>query len=107
MPTGNLNGGGMNRLPRSLTFVIPPVILVIMKTAISIDDRVYRNAEDAASRMGVSRSRLYTLAIKEYLYNHQADSITERLNQYYKDHKTVLEDDIKQAAYELFAREDW
>jgi hypothetical protein len=78
-----------------------------MKTAISIDDGVYRNAEDAALRMGLSRSRLYTLAIEEYLYNHQTDIITGRLNQYYKDHKAVLEDDIKQAAYELFAREDW
>jgi hypothetical protein len=78
-----------------------------MKTAISIDDGVYRNAEDAASRVGLSRSRFYTLAIEEYLYNHQTDIITGRLNQYYKDHKAVLEDDIKQAAYELFAREDW
>jgi antitoxin component of RelBE/YafQ-DinJ toxin-antitoxin module len=78
-----------------------------MKTAISINDKIYRNAEDAASRMGLSRSRLYTLAIEEYLYNHQADIITRRLNQYYKDQKAVLDDDIKQAAYELFAREDW
>jgi antitoxin component of RelBE/YafQ-DinJ toxin-antitoxin module len=78
-----------------------------MKTAISIDDRIYRNAEDAVVRMGLTRSKLYTLAIEEYLHNHEADTITERLNQYYKDHKTVLDDDIKQAAYELFSREDW
>jgi antitoxin component of RelBE/YafQ-DinJ toxin-antitoxin module len=78
-----------------------------MKTAISIDDEIYQDAEDAAVRMGLSRSRLYTLAIEEYLYNHQINTITERLNQYYKDHKAVLDDDIKQAAYDLFTREDW
>jgi hypothetical protein len=78
-----------------------------MKTAISIDDRIYRHAEDAAAQMGLTRSRLYALAIEEYLYNHQADAITEQLNEYYKNHKAVLEDDIKQAAYDLFSREDW
>jgi hypothetical protein len=78
-----------------------------MKTAISINDRIYRNAEDAAVQMGLTRSKLYTLAIEEYLHNHEAGAITGRLNQYYKDHKTVLDDDIKQAAYELFSREDW
>jgi antitoxin component of RelBE/YafQ-DinJ toxin-antitoxin module len=78
-----------------------------MKTAISIDDRIYRHAEDAAAQMGLTRSRLYTLAIEEYLHNHQADAITERLNAYYKNHKTVLDDAIKQAAYDLFSREEW
>jgi antitoxin component of RelBE/YafQ-DinJ toxin-antitoxin module len=78
-----------------------------MKTAVSIDDRIYRHAEDTAARMGLTRSKLYTLAVEEYLHNHQADAVTERLNQYYKDHKVLLDDDIKQAAYELFSREEW
>ncbi|MDR2607088.1 MAG: hypothetical protein LBC57_01735 [Treponema sp.] len=65
-----------------------------MKTAISIDDRIYRNAEDAAVQMELTRSKLYTLAIKEYLHNHEADTISKRLNQYYEDHKTVLNDDV-------------
>jgi antitoxin component of RelBE/YafQ-DinJ toxin-antitoxin module len=78
-----------------------------MKTAISIDDRIYRYAEDAAVRMGLTRSRLYALAIEEYLHKHQADAITEQLNEYYKNHKAVLDDDIKQAAYDLFSREEW
>jgi antitoxin component of RelBE/YafQ-DinJ toxin-antitoxin module len=78
-----------------------------MKTAISIDEAVYRDAEGAAAEMGLSRSRLYTLAIGEYLRNHRSDTITERLNQYYRDHEAVLDDDIKQAAYDLLSREDW
>jgi antitoxin component of RelBE/YafQ-DinJ toxin-antitoxin module len=78
-----------------------------MKTAISIDETIYREAEGAATEMGLSRSRLYTLAVQEFIRNHRSDTITEQLNQYYRDHKAVLDDDIKQAAYELLSQEDW
>jgi antitoxin component of RelBE/YafQ-DinJ toxin-antitoxin module len=78
-----------------------------MKTAISIDEAVFRDAEGAAVEMGLTRSRLYTLAVEEYIRNHRNDAVTERLNQYYDSHKAVVDDDIKQAAYDLFSREDW
>jgi metal-responsive CopG/Arc/MetJ family transcriptional regulator len=78
-----------------------------MKTAVSIDDAVYQRAEEVATLMEVSRSRLYTQAISEYVQNHDSDSITEQLNQYYQSHQTPLDDDIKQATYDLFASEDW
>jgi hypothetical protein len=78
-----------------------------MKTAISIDTDVYQDAEDAAAGMGVSRSRLYTLALEEYLRNHRSESVTERLNEYY-GHRTFTPDEgLKQAAYALFSREEW
>ena len=38
-----------------------------MKTAISIPDEVFRHAERAAKRLGVSRSELFTRAMREYL----------------------------------------
>jgi hypothetical protein len=78
-----------------------------MKTAISIDEATYRKAEAAAAELGLTRSRLYALAVDEYLRNHRADAITERLNRYYQDHKAARDEDIRQAAYQLFAGEDW
>jgi hypothetical protein len=78
-----------------------------MKTAISINETIFHEAEDAAAEMKLSRSGLYTLAVEEYIRNHRSAIITERLNQYYSGHKAVLDDDIKQAAYALFAGEDW
>jgi hypothetical protein len=38
-----------------------------MKTAISIPDDVFEQAERAAKRLGLSRSELFTRAVKEYL----------------------------------------
>ncbi|MDR1947901.1 MAG: hypothetical protein LBQ38_00755 [Spirochaetaceae bacterium] len=57
--------------------------------------------------MGVSRSRLYTLAVDEYIRNHRTDAVTERLNRYYEGRETVMDEDVKQTVYTLFSREDW
>ena len=38
-----------------------------MKTAISIPDEVFRQAERSAKRLGVSRSESFTRAMREYL----------------------------------------
>jgi HSP90 family molecular chaperone len=78
-----------------------------MKTAISIDNGIYEEAEDIALQMGVSRSKLYSLAIAEYMRNHVSHRVTERLNEVYKNGDPGLDDDIKQAQYNLFALEDW
>jgi hypothetical protein len=78
-----------------------------MKTAISIGTEIYHDAEEAAAVMGLSRSKLYTLALEEYLRNHRSDSITERLNRYYENRRETPDEGLQQAAYALFSREDW
>jgi len=35
------------------------------------------------------------------------ESVTERLNSYYKDHNSRLDDDLKSASYRLLAEVDW
>jgi predicted transcriptional regulator len=47
-----------------------------MKTAISIPDDVYVDAERLARTLRVSRSRLYSLAVREYLARHSGDQVT-------------------------------
>jgi metal-responsive CopG/Arc/MetJ family transcriptional regulator len=78
-----------------------------MKTAISIDNKLYEEAEKFSKNTGLSRSKLYSTAINEYLQNHLPDLITEQLNAYYKDHESKLDDDLKYAAYRTLNREDW
>ncbi|MBN2834778.1 MAG: ChpI protein [Candidatus Delongbacteria bacterium] len=51
-----------------------------MKTAISIPDNVYNEAEITAKQLGVARSQLYVMAIKEFIEHHNKDKITEKLN---------------------------
>jgi metal-responsive CopG/Arc/MetJ family transcriptional regulator len=52
-----------------------------MKTAISIPDSVFAEAEDLAHRLEKSRSQLYSEAVAEYLARHDADEVTEAMNQ--------------------------
>ncbi len=56
-----------------------------MKTAISIDDGVLREADDAARRMGLSRSRLFALAVVDFLQRQRREQMLERLNEVYTD----------------------
>jgi hypothetical protein len=80
---------------------------MIMKTAISIDDQIYRTAEYAAAQLGLTRSRLYTLAIEEYVRNHSPDTLLKQLNEVYSGENSKLDEDIQQAQFGLFSGENW
>lgn len=56
-----------------------------LKTAISIPDEVYRQAEKAAARMGLSRSAFYARAVAEYVAKRRQTAVTERLDAVYRD----------------------
>jgi metal-responsive CopG/Arc/MetJ family transcriptional regulator len=78
-----------------------------MKTAIYIDQELFDEAEAFSHVADMSRSKLYCTAISEYIQNHTPDNITERLNNYYSNHDSRLDDGLKEAAYRLLDREDW
>ena len=51
-----------------------------MKTAISIPDAVFRDAERLAKRLKTSRSQLYADAVRQYVARHDPDEVTESYN---------------------------
>jgi predicted transcriptional regulator len=51
-----------------------------MKTAISIPDDVFLEAERLAAELKQSRSQLYSRAVREYVARHSANSITATLD---------------------------
>ena len=54
-----------------------------MKTAISLPDALYADAEEIAKSMGIPRSRLFARALEEFLNHHKKERITEKLNEVY------------------------
>ena len=56
-----------------------------MKTAISIPDEIFKEAEALAHQMGISRSELYVTAIALFLESKSEIAITESLNEVYQD----------------------
>ena len=51
-----------------------------MKTAVSLPDPLYEEADRLAQRLGKSRSRLYADALTEYVARHDTDAVTDALN---------------------------
>jgi metal-responsive CopG/Arc/MetJ family transcriptional regulator len=51
-----------------------------VKTAISLPDATFARIEDAAHRLGISRSEVFARAAERYLDELDEASITERLN---------------------------
>lgn len=51
-----------------------------MKTAISIPDELFKEAEITAKQLGLARSQLYVKAINEFIVHHNKERITEKLN---------------------------
>jgi len=51
-----------------------------MKTAISIPDGIFEDAERLARSLKRSRSELYSRALSEYVARHAPDQVTEEMN---------------------------
>ena len=55
-----------------------------MKTAVSLPDDVFAEAEMLSRTLGTSRSSLYAAALREYLARHRPDAITAALDALYR-----------------------
>jgi metal-responsive CopG/Arc/MetJ family transcriptional regulator len=51
-----------------------------MKTAVSIPDQVFEQAERLARRTRRSRSHIFSSALREYVARHSPDEVTEAMD---------------------------
>ena len=78
-----------------------------MKTAVSLPERVFKEAERFARRQKKSRSQLYAEALAEYLAGHAPNDITEAMNAV-SDHLDTSIDKFKNvAARKVLLKESW
>jgi predicted transcriptional regulator len=75
-----------------------------MKTAISVPDGIFKQADRLARRQRKSRSRLYSDAITEYVARHDPDWITKKLNEVAASVDTSIDPFVEAAAYEVLKR---
>jgi len=71
-----------------------------MKTAISLPDRLFDEAERTAQSMGIPRSQLFAKALEEFIEHHRRENITERLNRVYSKDAPDEFEDISNAGLE-------
>lgn len=81
--------------------------MVAMKTAISLPDPVFEKAEALARQLGLSRSELYTKALKAYLRKYNRNQILNKLNQVYSEESSEPDPVLTKMQFMSLPREDW
>ncbi len=56
-----------------------------VKTAISLDEELFNKINKLANDLHISRSRLFTIAVKDYLKKQENQSLLAQLNEAYSD----------------------
>jgi len=78
-----------------------------MKTAISIPDHIFKEAEKAAKRLGLSRSELYARAVAEFVQILNRDGITRQLDKIYAEEESALDSSLAKMQSASVFRENW
>jgi metal-responsive CopG/Arc/MetJ family transcriptional regulator len=78
-----------------------------MKTAISIPDEIFEDAERLAKRLKRSRSEVYSRALAEYVARHAPDKVTEDMDRALEEVSEAADDFVPTAARRALRRTDW
>jgi len=64
-----------------------------VKTAVSVQKSLFDQVESLAKKLHVSRSRLYNLALANYIERYQNQTLLEEINQAYPDEPDLADQD--------------
>lgn len=78
-----------------------------MKTAVSIPDDVFEDAERLALRLQTSRSKLYARALAEFVARHDDDRITTLMNQAVREIGEKDNSFLQASAQQALQRIEW
>lgn len=78
-----------------------------MKTAISIPDAIFDEAERMARRMKRSRSEFYSRAVADYLGRHSPDRVTEAMDRTLATLGNGVDEFVASASRRVLERSEW
>ncbi len=77
-----------------------------MKTAISIPDNIFQAAELYAKNHGVSRSKLYSQALAQFLKKNSEEEITKKLNEIYPHQPSAVNEAVARLQFYSLEKEE-
>lgn len=77
-----------------------------MKTAVSIPDPLFKEAEKLTKRFRIPRSQLYARALEAYLQRQRSKGIKEALDQVYRTESSDLDPVLVRLQSEALGREN-
>lgn len=81
-----------------------------MKTAISVPDELFEEADRLAKRLKKSRSKLYSQALAEFIARHSPDEVTEAMDRALaklSDEERRPDPALQAAARRLLRKVEW
>jgi metal-responsive CopG/Arc/MetJ family transcriptional regulator len=78
-----------------------------MKTAVSLPDEVFQEAERLAAHLKTSRSELYARALSEYIARHAPERVTEAMNRVIDEVGEEPDPFVSAAARRILERVEW
>jgi len=78
-----------------------------MKTAVSIPDPLFAEAEKVARKLKLSRSRLYAVALESYVRQQRPSEVTKSLNRAYGKKRNRPDRVLDALAAETLLRSEW
>jgi metal-responsive CopG/Arc/MetJ family transcriptional regulator len=78
-----------------------------MKTAVSIPDHVFEQADRLARRTGKSRSHVFSSALREYVARHSPDDVTEAMDRVCAQVGAECDPFVARAARRALERSEW
>lgn len=78
-----------------------------MKTAVSIPDPVFAEAEALAHRLGISRSNLYARALGAFVASNAPDRLTEAMDAAVEAAGEPADSFNREGARRIFQRSEW
>jgi Ribbon-helix-helix protein, copG family len=76
-----------------------------MKTAISVPDRIFARVENAAKRLGISRSEFFARAAERWADQLDQDDLTDRINAALEPGRDENADFVREAASRTLLKE--
>jgi hypothetical protein len=78
-----------------------------MKTAVSIPDNVFEEAERLANELQTSRSQLYSRALQEFVARHAPDRLTEAMNRVVDEVGSEIDEFSQRASRRVLEQVEW
>lgn len=82
-----------------------------VKTAISLNEELFSKVNQLADNLHISRSKVFTLAVQDYVKKQENQALLARLNEAYKDlpveEERKIQKSMRGKQKKLIERESW
>ena len=81
-----------------------------VKTAISIDEPLFEQVDNLAHELNTSRSRIFAMAVTEFIQRHKNQQLLEAINDAYDDIPDEREESLKammRSRHQKMVQDQW